>query len=118
MAAADELAAAVDDEAVREIVRRNGDRHAITGNDLDVKTTQPPADASEERVALIALHAEVTTRERFHHFSLNLDEIVSCHSMPFLPASVWRRFALEVGKRPNSYTNARRTCRYRNAVFP
>jgi hypothetical protein len=34
-------------------------------------------------MALITLHPEVPTSEGFHYASLNLDEIVSCHSEPF-----------------------------------
>src|SRR5262249_15449935 len=113
-----QLAAAVDDEAVCEVVRRDGDRHAITGNHFDEEPTEPPTNSGEKRVALIALHAEVPAGERLHDFALNLNEIVSCHSRPFrrIPCEEW--CSLEVGKRRNSYTNARRACRYRNAVFP
>jgi hypothetical protein len=78
-----ELAAAVDDEAVGEVVRRHRDGHAITRHDFDVEPAQPATDASKEGVSLIALDAEVTARESFHHATLNLNEIVSCHSMPF-----------------------------------
>lgn len=48
-----------------------------------MKSAKPAADASEERVPLIALDAEVTARESLHYATLNLDEIVSCHSIPF-----------------------------------
>lgn len=80
-------AAAVDDEAVRQVVGGNRDRDAISGNHFDVKATQPATDTGEERVALVALDAKVSTRERFNHFALNLDQIVSCHSMTSLPES-------------------------------
>jgi hypothetical protein len=40
-------------------------------------------------VSLIALDAEVSTREGLHHATLNLNEIVSCHSIPF------RRFRVD-----------------------
>jgi hypothetical protein len=34
-------------------------------------------------VPLVALHAEVPTREGLDHSALNLNQIVSCHSEPF-----------------------------------
>ena len=81
------LAAAVDDEAVREIVRRNSDRHAITRDDLDVEPAKAAADPSEERVALVALDPEMPTSERLDYLTLNLNQIVSCHSQTSLPSS-------------------------------
>jgi hypothetical protein len=68
---------------VGQIVRRDGDRHAITGDDLDVEASEAPTDAGEERMTLVTLHAEVTAREGLYYFALNLNEIVSCHSKPF-----------------------------------
>ncbi len=76
-------AATVYDESVGQIIRRHGDGDAVTGNDFDVEPTKPPAYASEKCVALVALHAEVPTGQCLDHLALDLDEIVSCHSIPF-----------------------------------
>lgn len=86
------LAAAVDDESVGQIVGGNGNGNAVAGNHFDVETPKTSADAGEKRVALVALHPKVPASESFHHASLNLDEIVSCHSEPFrrLPQQVAR----------------------------
>ena len=76
-------AAAVDDEAVGEIVRRDCDGHAIAGNHFDVEPPEASTDASEEGVSLITLDTKVSAGQRFDHLALNLNEIVSCHSIPF-----------------------------------
>ena len=68
-----------------QVVRRDRNRYAITGHDLDVEAAKTAADAGEEGVTLVALDAEMSAGERFHHFALNLDQIVSCHSMTSLP---------------------------------
>ena len=34
-------------------------------------------------MALVALYSEMTAGKGFHHLTLNLNEIVSCHSIPF-----------------------------------
>lgn len=34
-------------------------------------------------MSLVTLHAKMSAREGFDHTSLNLNEIVSCHSEPF-----------------------------------
>lgn len=86
-----ELAAAVHDEAVGEIVRRYGDRYAIAGNDFDMEASESSADARKKRVPLVALYAEVPASESLYHFSLNLNEIVACHSTPFCRVSTMRR---------------------------
>jgi hypothetical protein len=59
-----------------------------------VEPPKAPADAGEKRVALVTLHPKMSPGESFNHASLNLDEIVSCHSEPFrrLP----QRTALEI----------------------
>lgn len=77
---------AVNDESVREIVGRDGDRNPITGNDLDVKAAQPAADAGKERVSLVSLHPKVAASERLDHPALNLNQVISCHKAPFCRA--------------------------------
>lgn len=68
---------------MRQVVRRDGDRDAITGNDLDVKPAEPTADASEKRMPLIPLHSKMPAGEGLDHSPLNLNQIISCHRTPF-----------------------------------
>src|SRR6185295_9783714 len=75
--------AAVDDETVREIVRRDGDGHTVAGYDLDVEPAKPATDASQKRVPLISLHSKMAAGERFDHPPLDLNQIISCHEAPF-----------------------------------
>jgi NAD+ synthase (glutamine-hydrolysing) len=70
-------AAAEDDQAVGRIVGRDGDRHAITGNDADVVAAHAAADLGEELHAVVALHAVVSAGERLGDGPLDLDEIVA-----------------------------------------
>ena len=68
---------------MRQVVGRDRDGDPIARDYLDVKAAKPAADAGEERVPLVALDAEVTARKGLHHATLDLNEIVSCHSIPF-----------------------------------
>src|SRR6266576_6832033 len=74
--------AAEDDQPVRRIVRRDGDRHAIAGNDADVVTAHAPADLGEELHPVVALHAVVPAGERLGDRALDLDEIVASQPSP------------------------------------
>ena len=76
-------ATAIDDETVREIVRRDSDRHTVTGYDLDVKPAKPAADPGEEGMPLISLNSKMPAGEGLHHSPLDLNQIVSCHEAPF-----------------------------------
>lgn len=40
---------------------------------------------------LVSLDTEMTTGQSFHDFALNLNEIVSCHSVPFRRCPVFSR---------------------------
>src|SRR5207248_6406748 len=69
--------AAEHDQPVRRIVRRDGDRHAIAGNDADVVAAHAPADLGEELHPVVALHAVVPAGERLGDCALDLDQIVA-----------------------------------------
>src|SRR5439155_23927816 len=56
--------AAEHDQPVRRIVRRDGERHAIAGNDADVVAAHTPAELGEELHPVVALHAVVPAGER------------------------------------------------------
>jgi len=112
---------------VRQVIGRDGDRHPVTWYHLDVEASQASTDTGEERVALVALDSEMTARERLDYASLNLNEIVSCHSKPFRRVSCTRCAKEIVGtihddnghaygrKGRDPYTNATTICRYANA---
>ena len=61
-------------------------------------------------MALVTLNAKVTAGQCFYDFALNLNEIVSCHLVPFRPLRV-----VVVGdrrsERRDSYSNACQLCR-------
>jgi hypothetical protein len=127
-----QLAAAVDDEPVGEVVWRDSDRYPIARYDFDVKPSQATTNASEKGVPLVALNAKMATGQGFNHLTLNLNEIVSCHSKPFCRVPLWRshrkrepsvpragaiqdRGSNGGEKRRDSYTNGTSVCRYVNA---
>ena len=99
-----------------QVVWGDGNRDAITGNDLDVKTTKPPTDAGEKRVPLVALHAEMSARKRLDHSTLDLDQIISCHNAPFCPTrartiTMMLRAGTAEGRYKYPYNMATQDCR-------
>ncbi len=67
------------DEAVRGVVRRDGDGHAVAGDYLDVKTPEASTDAGGKLAPLLALNAELTAGQGFGDHALELDQIVLRH---------------------------------------
>lgn len=51
--------AAIGDEAVTRIVGGYGDRHAVSGDDLDVEAPHAPADLGDELLAFFRLDAKL-----------------------------------------------------------
>ena len=68
-----QLSCAERDDAAHRIVRRDANRYAVTGDDLDAEAPHPATQLSEHLMAGIALHAIQTTGVHRHHGSLHID---------------------------------------------
>ena len=70
------LACAEGDDAPDGIVRRNADRHAITGNHFDAEAAHAAAELGQNFVAGVALHAVETAAVYRHDRALHINQIV------------------------------------------
>ena len=72
---------AIDDQTVGWIVRRDGNGHLVARNDLDVVAPHPTADLGGELLSLLRLDAEQPASHDFFDRALDLNQIVSRHTV-------------------------------------
>jgi hypothetical protein len=67
------LSRAEGNDAADRIVRRDANRHAVTGNDLDAETPHPAAQLGEHFMTGITLHSIQPAGMHRHYGSLHVD---------------------------------------------
>ena len=75
-----ELAGPESDNAPDGIVRRDANRHSISGDDFDPKAAHPAAELGEHLVSGIALHSVKATAMHSDDGTLHVDEVVLAQS--------------------------------------
>ena len=75
-----ELASPESDNAPDRIVRRDANRHSISGDDFDPKAAHPAAELGEHLVSGIALHSVKATAMHSDDGTLHVDEVVLAQS--------------------------------------
>ena len=70
------LTGAEGDDAAHGIIRRNADRDAIAGDDLDSKTAHPAAQLCQDLMSGVALHAIQPAGVNRDDGPLHVDQVV------------------------------------------
>jgi len=63
------------DSASRQVVRRYGDRYAITCKNADAELAHLPGGGCEEAMSVVQIHTKHRTRQHFGYDTFDLDRL-------------------------------------------
>jgi hypothetical protein len=73
---------AVDDHAVREVVRRKGHRHPVAENDADAVLAHAATQLGANNGARVGLYLELTSGEDLRNYAIELYMVIASQEVP------------------------------------